>query len=334
MSRGPVVVTGATGFIGAELCARFRRAGRPLLGLARRNASRPLPDLQVIGDLRNADEATLDEALSGAEAVVHLAGRAHVMKEKARDPELAYREMNADVTARVARAAARAGVRRFVLASSVKVMGEETEIGKPYCADDVPEPEDAYARSKLAAERALFDAVSDSKMAPIVLRLPLVYGRHARGNFARLVAAVLRRRPLPFGAIENRRSILYVRNLAAAIEAALDVPMAPEGVHFVADALPVSTPDLVRAVATAWQVPARLTNVPVWALELGGMLIGRGAAVRRVTRTLEVDTSSFREMTGWNPHYTLDGALARIAAHSKTSRAENATTRARDLPSR
>jgi UDP-glucose 4-epimerase len=330
MSGGLVVVTGATGFVGGELCARFRKSGRPLLGLARRGAPAELTHLQVIGDLRHADDATLDEAFGDADAVVHLAGRAHVMRERAKDPDLAYRQMNADVTARLARAAARAGVRRFVLASSVKVMGEESPRGRPFRPDDPPHPQDAYARSKLAAERALFDAADGTTMLPIVLRLPLVYGRHARGNFPRLVAAVLRGRPLPVGAIDNRRSLLYVRNLAGAIEAALDAPAMAAGAYFVADAAAVSTPELVRAIADAWNVPVRMPRVPAWALELGGAMLGRGDAIRRLTRSLEVDTTSFRAAAGWEPEYTLRRALARIAAHSTSRGSGGATTRTRD----
>ncbi len=332
MSGGLVVVTGATGFVGVEVCARFRRSGRPLLGLSRRGVAKPVPDLQVIGDLRRADDARLEEALDGADAVVHLAGRAHVMRDRAPDPELAYRQMNAEVTRRLARAAARVGVRRFVLASTVKVMGEESAPGRPFRPADATDPRDAYARSKLASEQALHFEAADTAMIPVVLRLPLVYGRHARGNFARLVAAVLRRRPLPLGAIDNRRSLLYVGNLVSAVEAALDAPTIAAGAYFVADDTSVSTPALIRAIAAAWQVPARLTNVPVWALELGGALVGRRKAVLRLTRSLEVDTSSFREATGWQPPYTLERALARIAAHSKYAPTGGTRTRARDMP--
>lgn len=335
MSRGMVVVTGATGFIGGELCARFRKGGRPVLGLVRRINGKALPDLQVLGDLRKTDEATLDEALGGAEAVVHLAGRTQIRKGRVGDPDLAYQESNADITAKVARAAARAGVKRFILASTVKVMGEESEPGDPYTPEDMPDPQDAYARSKLAAERALEDAAADSAMVPIVLRLPMVYGRHVRGNFARLVAAVLRGTRLPLGSVDNRRSVLYVRNLAGAIEAALDAAQPPEGVHFVTDERSISTPDLIRAIANAWQVPARLSRVPVSLIEMAAFVVGRRDSVRRLTRTLEVDASSFTKATGWHPQYTLERALARIAAHSRHPGGRGSTTtRVHDLPSR
>jgi UDP-glucose 4-epimerase len=314
MSEGLIVVTGATGFVGAALAARLRTGGRALLGTAREVTSGMPGDLQPVGDLAAADDDALDELVSGAFAVVHLAGRAHVMQETAADPAEAYRHANVQATARLARAAARAGVRRFVLASSVKAAGESSRPGRPLAPGDPPHPEDAYGRSKLAAEQALFECAAGTPMAAAALRLPLVYGRHARGNFARLVAAVRARKPLPLASVRNHRSLLYLGNLLDAIEALLDVPQMPPGVHYVADAESVSTPDLVRAIAAAWRVKPRLTAVPVPLLRIAGLLVGRGAAVARLTGTLEVDTGTFREGTGWAPRWSLDAALAEVAA--------------------
>lgn len=313
MSGGLVVVTGASGFIGAALCERLRSLGRPLLGAVRNAAPGLAADMQPVGDLAQADDERLDELCAGAEAVVHLAGRAHVMRESHADPARAYHAANVEATARLARAAVRCGVRRFVLASSVKVSGEKSARGRPLRPDDPPHPADAYGRSKLAAERALLEAARESAMVPVVLRLPLVYGRHAGGNFRRLVHAVCQRRTLPLASIRNRRSLLYVGNLVDAIVAVLEVPQAPPGVHFVADAEAVATPDLVRAIAVAWRVHPHLVAMPVPLLRIAGWLTGRGSAVDRLAGSLEVDTTSFREATGWTPRYSLDAALAQAA---------------------
>jgi UDP-glucose 4-epimerase len=323
MTAGLVVVTGASGFIGAALCERLRELHRPLVGTVRRVVPGLAPDVQPI-DLADADDDELDDLCAGAAALVHLAGRAHVMRERAADPGRAYHAANVEPTARLARAAVRCGVHRFVLASSVKVSGESSRPGRPLRPDDPPRPEDAYARSKLAAEQALFAATQGSATTPIVLRLPLVYGRHAKGNFARLAQAVLAGRALPLASIDNRRSLLYVHNLVDAIVAALDAPQPPEGVHFVADAEAVSTPDLVRAIATASHVRPRLFALPVPLLRLAGLLAGRGAAVARLVGSLEVDTGTFRAATGWTPRYSLDAALAQAHRRASPRRAETA----------
>jgi UDP-glucose 4-epimerase len=311
----PVVVTGAGGFIGRALCAHWQATGRPFRAVVRRvPAGAPAPShLRACADLAGATDAELDALVAGAAAIVHLAGRAHVMVEGAADPAAAYRGANVEATARLARAAVRAGVARFVFASSIKVNGEATAPGRPFGPADVPAPADEYARSKLAAEEGLAAVAAGTALAPIVLRLPLVYGPGVGANFLALVDAVARRRVLPLGAVRAKRSLLYVGNLAGAVDAVLDAPVAPLGVHCVADAPAVSVPDLVRAIAGALGVEARLPAVPVPLLSLAGRLAGRGDAIRRLVTALEVDAARFRAATGWTPAATLEQGLAETA---------------------
>ena len=300
-----VAVTGAAGFIGAAFCRRAREGGRPLRRFVRAAAANAGA---IAVDLASADIGDLARALAGVDAVVHLAGRAHVMNEHASGADAAYRSANVDATERLAGAAVAAGVRRFVLASSAKVNGEATQPGRPFRPDDAPAPQDAYARSKHAAEEVLL-RIAGASTSAIVLRLPLVYGPGARGNFRRLVDAVAARRLLPLGAIDNRRSLLGLANLLDALDAAVDAPPQASGRHFVADAGSVSTPELVRAIASALGVAPRLVAVPPPLLRVAGALSGRGAAIARLTQSLELDTSSFARATGWRPRpFVIDAA--------------------------
>ena len=307
-----IVVTGASGFIGRALVDRLRVAGREVRPVVREDRG-GLEGAAALGPLEQASPEALARVLEGAAAVVHLAARAHVMDERPDDGEAAYRAANVDATARLARAAVASRVPRFVLASSVKVNGDATLPGRPFRPDDPPAPPDAYGRSKRDAEIALAEACRGSPTAAIMLRFPLVVGPGARGNVARLVDAVAAGRTLPFGAIDNRRSVLGLSNLCDAIAAALDAQPAPEGVHFVADAAPVSTPGLVRAIAHALARPVPLAIVPVAVLKLGGRLFGKRAEIDRLTGSLEVDPASFTAATGWTPAHTLDDELARLA---------------------
>jgi nucleoside-diphosphate-sugar epimerase len=289
-------VTGAAGFIGHAVCARAAARGIAV----RRLIHTPAPDGIAI-DLARASLDELARVLVGVQAVVHLAGRAHVTGETSARFDGVYRDANELATRRLAEGAIAADVRRFIFASSIKVNGEATPPGRPFRPDDAPAPQDAYARSKLAAETALFDAARGTRMDAVVLRLPLVYGPGVKGNLRVLVDAVRDRRWLPVGAIDNRRSLLGVDNLLDALDAALGAPSAPRGVHFVADAASVSTPDLVRAIAHALGVAPRIASVPVALLLIAGVLSGRRATIARLTGSLEADTSSFVAATGWTP---------------------------------
>lgn len=302
-----VAVTGANGFIGRAFCRRAMRSGRSL----RRFVRVPTNETGdcVALDLAHASDGELARSLDGVATLVHLAGRAHVMRETAPDFEAAYRDANEHATRRLAEAALTSGVRRFIFSSTVKVNGEATVPGRPFRPGDPPAPRDAYARSKAAAESALRRAAGGTSMNVVVLRLPLVYGPGAHGNFRRLVDAVRSHRALPIGAIDNRRSVIGLDNLLDALDAAIAAPNAMEGVHFVADAHSVSTPELVRAIARALRTSARLVPVPVTLLRLAGSLAGQRDAIERLASSLEVDTSSFAAATGWQPRaFSIDAS--------------------------
>jgi len=305
-----IAITGAAGFIGRSLCAHLAGAGRAHRAIVRaRTPEAPhRSPLIEVGDLATTDIGHLANALAGAFAVVHLAG-AHG------DDKLdgnALRDANVVATERVAAAAVSAGVQRFILASTVKVFGESSAPGQPFHSSDPPAPDDAYAQSKVDAERLLLVSRSGSTMVPFVLRMPLVYGPGVRANFLRLMDAVARRAPLPLGSIDNRRDLLYVGNLVHAIVALVDDTDAPSGIWLVADGEAVSTPELVRRLAGALDVGTRLFPVPVPLLTLVGALTGRSTTVARLAQSLEVDAAPLRRRIGPMP-WTLDQGLAATA---------------------
>ncbi len=313
--KGVIVVTGADGFAGSALCAHLRRRGMQVRGLVRsfKCAAHAREGSVAIGDLAASDEHALATAIHGARVVVHLAGRAHIVRETAPDSEQAYQLANCAGTHRLARAAVAAGAAQFIFASTVKVNGEATLPGRPFVEDDPADPQDAYARSKWAAEQTLADVARDTDLEIAILRLPLMYGRGVKGNFAKLVDAVARGVPLPLGAIANRRSLLSSANFASAVDAlvASNTPARPRraATYFIADAQAPSTPELIRAVANALGVPARLVSVPLPLLRLAGACVNQAAAIDRLTNSLEVDTAAFRGATGWRPPFTLEDGL-------------------------
>ena len=315
---GLVVVTGADGFAGRAACAHFRAAGVPFRGLVRALSSETAarPDMLPVGDLATITDAALANALRGATAVVHLAARVHVMRETANEPRAAFRAVNVAATERLARASAAAGAAHFVFASTVKVNGEATPPGSPFRESDPPDPRDDYAASKWEAECVLADVARETGLAVTILRLPLLYGPGVKGNIARLTEAIARGVPLPLAGIDNRRSLLGAGNFVGALDAVLGRSAPASGTvvtYLVADASPVATPDLVRAIAAALGVAPRLLPIPPSLLRLASTCVGKRAAFERLAGSLTVDTTSFCTTFGWQPPRSMAEELADMA---------------------
>jgi nucleoside-diphosphate-sugar epimerase len=313
---GAVLVTGAGGFVGGAFCAALAASSRRVRRAVRANPP-GASGAVAVGELGPATDWR--PALEGVQCVVHLAARTHVLRETAADPLAEYRRVNVDGTLRLAEQARRAGVRRLVFMSSVKVNGEATE--RPCTERDAPRPEDAYGVSKWEAEQALARLAAGTGLETVVLRPPLVYGPGVKGNFLRLLDAVAGGMPLPLASIANRRSLVHVGNLVEAVLAVMDAPQAAGKTYLASDGEDVATPDLVRAIALALGVRARLFPCPVSALKLAAAMTGKSAELSRLTGSLQVDSSAIRRETGWRPRYTLAQGLAETARwyHARAS---------------
>lgn len=311
MSR--IVVTGANGFVGHAVCRLALAAGHTVTALVRR------PGGCIEGVREWVHDAPDFEGVVGAwpddlqaDCVIHLAARVHVMHDKSSDPDAAFDATNVAGTLRVADAARMHGVRRFVFASSIKVVGEG-DAGVPLAEDAVPDPQDAYGRSKLRAEQQLA-RLGEAGLEVVVVRPPLVYGPGVRANFLRMMDAVFRGAPLPLAAIPARRSVVYVDNLAdALLHCAIDPRAAGECFHVADDDAP-SVAGLLRMVGDALGKPARLFPVPAGALRALGRLTGRSAVVDRLTGSLQLDTGRLRRVLNWHPPYTTRQGLEATAA--------------------
>ncbi|HEY2862192.1 MAG TPA: NAD-dependent epimerase/dehydratase family protein [Casimicrobiaceae bacterium] len=310
---GGVLVTGAGGFIGRALCARLAAANVPYVGAVRTIAPR---DAETHGIVALGDFAAADwtEALRGIDTIVHLAGRAHVRTTRESNAPTPFVVANVHVTRRLLDAAVRAGVRRVVLASTIKVYGEATPAGRPFRAGDAAAPRDAYAHSKAAAEAVLWRACRTGAIEGVVLRLPLTYGPGVKGNFERLLEAIAAERRLPLAGIANRRTLLYLGNALSAIEAAISAPALAGETLPIADAEAMSTSELIERLARELDVAPHLYHVPAALMRAAAMLLGRRTIVERLLGNLEVDTTRFREIARWAPPFTVDVGLRATAA--------------------
>lgn len=314
-----ILVSGAGGFVGTELVRSLLAAGHEVHGAVRRPLKQPVRGVEYVTTEDLGGDSDWTSVLAGVDVVVHLAARVHVMRDAAGGSLAAYRSANALGTQSLARAAAQAGTRRLVFVSSIKVNGEATFAERPFTDADPPRPQDPYAQSKWEAEQALADISRETGLETVVLRPPLVYGPGVKANFLALLRWVDRGFPLPLGCIDNRRSLLYLGNLVDALLACCTHPGAAGRTFLVSDTPPVSTPELVRMMASVLGCPPRLLPVPVVVLRGLAGLLGRAAAVDRLTQSLVVDGSGLERALDWRPPFTMTQSLEQTCAWYRIS---------------
>ncbi|MDA0651774.1 MAG: NAD-dependent epimerase/dehydratase family protein [Proteobacteria bacterium] len=308
-----VLVTGADGFIGRAVCIDLAERGHHVVaGTRSGRIVAGAHENRRLGDLAQSQET--DRWVSNIDTIVHLAARVHIMGEKSSDPLTAFRRVNVEGTRALAEAAERNNVQRLVFLSTVKVNGEATT-GRPISEADLPDPLDFYGKSKWEAEQILTEIGSCGELETVVLRVPLVYGPGVRANFLSLLRLCDTKFPLPFGAItDNRRSLLFVGNLADAIAEALQHPNAAGKTFLVSDGAPVSTAGLVGAMRAALERPARLWSLSPALLRPMLSLVGKAAVADRLTGSLEIDTSAFVKDLGWHAPRAMQAGIAATAA--------------------
>lgn len=306
-----VLVTGANGFVGRALCARLAEFGYKVVPVVRRQSN-------IANEVLVHDAASWDAALNGCDSVIHLAARAHVMRDQDRNPLQAFRVSNVDMTIDLAKRAVDAGVSRFVFMSTIKVNGEETAPGCCFRPEDSTEPKDPYAISKWEAELGLLEIAKRTGLEVVIIRPPLIYGPGVKGNFATLIKWVKIGVPLPFGALRNRRSMIGLNNLLSFTGLCADVARSPNArgqVFLVSDGEDVSTAELLSRVAKAYGCKSQLFSVPVGLMRLAARCTGKSSLADRLFGSLVVDDSKARQMLGWHPPSSMDEQLQKMALH-------------------
>jgi nucleoside-diphosphate-sugar epimerase len=313
-----ILVTGANGFVGSAFCRRLYSSGLLVRGAVRdreklpQHADSEFKGLEwtVLHD--RSPEHETRHALQEVSAVVHLAARVHVMSDDAVDPLSEFRRVNCDWTERLARAAAVQGIRRFVYLSSIKVNGESN--ARPFTEQDLPNPQDPYGISKWEAEQALARVSSQTGLEIVVIRSPLVYGAGVGGNVLQLLRIIRRGVPLPLASVDNRRSLIYLGNLVDALACCVkDVRVAGQ-TYLVSDGEDLSTPELIRRLAKALGLPARVWPIPLSVIRWIGLVAAKQAMIDRLGGSLQIDSSKIRQELDWKPPYSVDQGLAETGA--------------------
>ncbi|MGJ0484850.1 MAG: UDP-glucose 4-epimerase family protein [Methylomicrobium sp.] len=314
LSLCKVLVTGANGFIGMPLCSALVKRQAMVRRTVRKAATAPsgFPALAV----GNIDSATdWMEALHNIDVVIHLAARVHLIQDTAADPLAEYRKVNVEGTLNLARQALQAGVKRFILISSIKVNGEITPPGRPFLADDCPAPEDPYGISKREAENALRAICLNSAMEFVIIRPPLVYGPGVKGNFLSMMYWLDKGIPLPLASLRNKRSLLAVDNLVDLILTCIAHPAAANQIFLAADGEDLATPELLQRTAAALGTRVRLLPMSPGLLNFAARCLGKTASIQKLCGSLQVDIDKTREKLGWHPPLSVDQALRATAEH-------------------
>jgi nucleoside-diphosphate-sugar epimerase len=302
---GSIVVTGASGFVGRNLVKHAVELGWDVRAVSRKGAA-GIPNIFSLGDLtiphssrKTIWSSIFAERNGTTPAVVHLAARAHVLREGSCDPLAEFRRANVEAALTVARAAFARGVRRFVFVSSIGVVGARSE--SPLSELSPCFPKSPYAVSKLEAEAALTLLAADYGAELVILRPPLVYGKGAPGNLKALSRWLARGIPLPLASIQNQRSLIHVRNLCSAILCCVIHGNAPGKIFHVRDPDDYSTPEILRMAAYASGGRARLFSVPDRVLSFSAALLGRRNEFEQLCRSLQVDDALIRRDLGFSP---------------------------------
>lgn len=312
MNSMTILLTGVTGFLGSAITLQLSQQGYSLT-TAMRCIDHTIPSIiqqKFIGDLLPNTDWT--EIFNNINTIIHLAARAHILKDQATNPLATFRETNTYATLNLAQQAANAGVRRFIFISSIGVNGNQT-YAEPFTAEDTPNPAEPYAQSKHEAEIGLRQIAIETGMEVVIIRPPLVYGANAPGNFGQLIKIVARGIPLPLGNIHNQRSLIALPNLIDLITTCIDHPAAVNQTFLVSDGEDLSTTELLQRLSHALGKPAHLLPIPQSWLETTLTLLGKRAIAQRLCGNLQVDISKTRDLLGWTPPISVDEALRQTA---------------------
>lgn len=304
-----IAITGYSGFIGLLLLNGLTEFEVLLIGRKQLNANYQFLEF----DLNSS--AGITQSLSTTTTLIHLAARAHVIKESSVDPLSEFRAVNTKGTLNLARQAAEAGVKRFIFLSSIGVNGISNT--SPFSVDDSPAPIEDYATSKLEAEIGLREISKETGMEVVIIRPPLVYGPNAPGNFGKLTNLARKNLPLPFGAIYNKRSLVSIDNLVDLIVTCIDHPKAANETFLVSDDYDVSTTQLLSSMTLAAGKKPRLLPVPVSWLNLIGKLTGKQAVIERLCSSLQVDIRHTKDVLGWKPPVSFEDGINKCFEKSK-----------------
>jgi len=288
-----ILISGANGFVGVPLIKTLNGHRHHITQITRNSTIK-------------------DFSKNCVDCVIHLAGRAHIMKESASDALIAYKKANIDYTLKIASMAKSLDAKRFIFISSIKVNGESSK--QPLTELDTPVPIDAYGQTKLEAEILLKDFCTRNEMELVIIRPPLIYGPSVKANFKSLIQLCRKPIPLPFGEVHNKRSLISLENLNSFIELCCHHPQAANQTFLISDDHDVSTSELINTIRVYLGRKPYQLPIPEKLLSIAFDVVGKHALNERLLGNLQVDITKAKELLGWRPVISFEEGIQRTVA--------------------
>ena len=308
-----ILLTGSSGFLGNSLLPKLTQFEVTAIG-----RQQCAPDIASYYCKELSDSEDYSDCLANIDVVIHCAARAHIMKDDHVDALAEYRKVNTQGTLNLAAQAAASGAKRFVFISSVKVHGEATASLAPFTEQVEKVPVDPYGLSKYEAELGLRSISEDSNMEVVIIRPPLIYGPEVKANFLSLMKIADTGIPLPFGAINNKRSMVYVCNLVDFIVTCIEHPAAANQTFLISDGKDLSLTELLTIMRAGFYRSTRLFAIPVVLFRILGKIMGKTNVVNRLVDDLQIDSSKASSLLEWFPPFTIEqGIKATVTAYSE-----------------
>lgn len=308
-----VLITGASGFIGKALLDSLVSVDEYDLYAASRSIIKFAADSEVksliMPDMDAAD-VEFKKVVESMDCIVHTAGLAHAIGRNKKRDDSSYFRINRDATLLLARQASELGVKRFVFLSSIGVNGAQNVA--PFSEESPINPVNAYALSKHEAEHGLLSIAENSDMEVVVIRPPMVFGLDAPGNFQRLVGVIERRIPMPFGAIDNKRTLIGIDNLCSFIQLCIEHNAAANQVFVIGEGRDISTLELFTLLSELSGKNAKVLYAPLWLIRIAGFILGKSQIVEQLCGSLQVSSDKAKSLLNWKPGLSIEEGLRRV----------------------
>ena len=311
-----ILVTGGSGFVGRALCQKLFESGYSILTTIRKKPHQLIENIEYISIPDINQNTDWSNILKEIDIVVHTAARVHMMNEKTCNPLEEYCKINTEGTLNLFQQAIQANVKKFIFLSTIKVNGEET-FEQAFQETSPCNPKDPYALSKWEAEQGIASIANNTNFDYTIVRLPLIYGQGVKANFSNLLKLIKSRFPLPFGAIQNKRSMLYIGNLSSAILKIIESSLSKNKTYLLSDNEDISTAKLSKKIAYAYGFKIFLIPLPLFLFKWFGMIMGKRKAISRLLGSLQIDSSKIRNELNWLPPYTVELGLAEMIRFEK-----------------